>query len=238
MTIPKTKVGIIVICTGRYFTFLNELVLSARKNLLNDCDLSFFVFTDSVPNINGDDIKHFHQEKLGWPYDTLLRNHTFLKQKDELSKMDYLFFWNANMSVRTKVGRELFPKESDNYLCAVIHPSYWWRKKKPFEPNPDSSAYIQNPKGCKYYQGCFYGGKTQEFLAMAEEIKTQIDIDLTKGLIAVWWDESHLNKYFSKIKPKGLSPAYAYPEDWFIPFPKKIVQLNKTKHGGHEFLRK
>jgi len=62
---------------------------------------------------------------------------------------------------------------------------------------------------------------------------------MTNDVMAVWHDESHLNKYAveheAEIKP--LSPAYCYPEGWNLPFDKKIISLDKGKYGGHAFLR-
>lgn len=42
-------------------------------------------------------------------------------------------------------------------------------------------------------------------------------------------DESHLNKYLSEHKCLALSPAFAYPEGWNMPFSPKIVIRDKVK---------
>ena len=64
---------------------------------------------------------------------------------------------------------------------------------------------------------------------MAECIKKNIDIDLNNNIIAVWHDESHLNRYFIDNKPEiELSPSYCYPENWNLPFEKKLIALDKN----------
>lgn len=89
-----------------------------------------------------------------------------------------------------------------------------------------------------YFQGCLSGGGTKEYLTMSEDIKGMIDLDLSKNIIGKWHDESYMNKYFQAHPPQILSPSYAYPESSKFPFSPKIIQLDKGKAGGHEFLRR
>ncbi len=65
---------------------------------------------------------------------------------------------------------------------------------------------------------------------MSETIAKNINIDAEKDIIAVWHDESHLNKYFSDHTPtKILDCGYCAPESaWDIPFAKKILALDKS----------
>ena len=65
-------------------------------------------------------------------------------------------------------------------------------------------------------------------------LQNNIDKDLIKEYIAIWHDESHLNRYFINNPPKKLSPSYCYPESWNLPFERKILALDKN----HSELRK
>ena len=47
---------------------------------------------------------------------------------------------------------------------------------------------------------------------MAGNLRDAIEADRQNGLMAVWHDESHLNRYLHAHPPKRLTPAYCYPE--------------------------
>ena len=34
-----------------------------------------------------------------------------------------------------------------------------------------------------------------------------------------------------------MNPPFGYPEGWQLPFEKKVIILDKTKFGGHSYLR-
>ena len=66
---------------------------------------------------------------------------------------------------------------------------------------------------------------------MIIELNKRIDEDYHKGIIAIWHDESHINKYiYEKGNYRLLSPAYCYPEGWELPFEKRILVLDKKKY--------
>ena len=48
---------------------------------------------------------------------------------------------------------------------------------------------------------------------MMKELKKRVDTDYSNDIIALWHDESHLNKFFSENKDRvnDLSPDYAFP---------------------------
>ena len=100
-----------------------------------------------------------------------------------------------------------------------------------------SRANIPADTGKYYVMGGFNGGKTETFLKMSEELSKNINEDLKNNIIAVWHDESHLNKYIIDKNIKILDPSYGYPDDWDLPFNPKIMIRDKTKYGGHNILR-
>ena len=65
---------------------------------------------------------------------------------------------------------------------------------------------------------------------MAEKLDEDIRQDYEKDVIAKWHDESHLNHYiWLHGNYKLLTPSYAYPENYSLPFEMKIMTIDKGK---------
>ena len=233
------KIGILIICTGNYTIFFDELYESSEKFFLKENIKTYYVFTDGIIS-HKKNVKIIHQKVLGWPYDTMMRFHMFNSISDILEKEDYLFFLNANMVFNDYVNEEVIPNESNNFLMGVNHPGFYNTTKEnySYERRKESSFYISNNDGNFYFQGCFNGGRSKEFLEMSKFLSEKIDEDLNKNIIPIWHDESALNWYYKDKNPLILSPGYAYPETWNLPFEKKLIQVDKNKFGGHNNLRK
>jgi hypothetical protein len=163
----------------------------------------------------------------------------FNKIKDKLSEYDYIYFFNVNMLVTKEVGEEVLPNESNNYLMGVNHPGFYNKQKEefPYERNSNSQCFIPLNEGNYYFQGCFNGGRSKEFLEMSEILQNKTDIDIKNGIIPIFHDESMLNWYYKDKNPLLLPSDYAYPEMWSIPFKRIIIQRDKQNYGGHEYLR-
>lgn len=234
-------IGILYVCTGRYTMFWKDFYISAEKYFLTSEDKTYFVFTDAaeIYGETNNNVKKIHQKNLGWPYNTLLRFQIFLAAEDKLSKCDYLFFLNANTQILAPVENEILPGEEHDGLIGVIHPNFWDKGTDsfPYERNSESAAYIAHGSGQHYFMGAFNGGQSAPFLQLIKTSQRNTEKDLGKGIITIWWDESHLNHYLLKRNPLVLSPSYLYPEDYQIPFEPKILIIDKMKHGGHDFLR-
>lgn len=241
------NIGIIYICTGKYKIFLKKYIETCEKYFLPNCHKKYFIFCDTAIDeiINSFNVnyEYIFQEKLPFPLPTLKRFHMINSIKHRYENIDYLFFTNANMEfVDTIITEEILPTEENNFLVSVEHPGYFNNINNvdsyPYERDLKSSACIQYGYGKKYYQGCFFGGRKKEFLAMSDELQNNIEYDLSINFMAKWHDESHTNKYFAHTPPKTISPSYAYPETWDLNIPKKIIQIDKNKYGGHEEMRK
>ena len=166
--------------------------------------------------------------------------------KSEIKKCNYVFFCNANTLFVKKVSKEILPDSSDSGLVAATsNPLVFARDRSvwTYERNPESLAYVPfGSEGPFYYRGCFNGGSSKAFIKMSEELDCRIQQDLSRGVIALWHDESHLNKYFSELSPhpKMLDPGYAYGEQWPCRnlIEPVILMRDKTKlYGSLELLR-
>lgn len=232
----EKSVGILYICTGKYAAFY-EGFKNSIHNFLPSMKKRLYVFTDSLDIKNDDDAVVIHQEKLGWPYDTLMRYHMFLKIEEQLKIHDYLFFFNANMVVLDKIEEsEVIPEEDTDGLVAVLHSSFV-NSRGTFETRNESTACLKENEGQYYYQGCLNGGETESFLEMCKVLKTNIDTDLSKNIIAVWHDESHMNWYLDKKRVKKLHPGFSYPEALNLPYEKRILMFEKGIRGGAHWWR-
>lgn len=233
------KVAVLYICTGKYYVFWKDFYESANRFLLPGHEKTFFVFSDADENIfAAEDVKVVYQEKLGWPYDTLHRYHMFEKILDDLEQYDYVFFFNANCQFCKTLGDEIFPGE-DELLTVVQHPGFY--NKAPinftYDRNERSNAFIPMGQGVHYVAGGVNGGDSKRFVQYIKDMKNAVDDDEQRGVIALWHDESQLNKYILGKKYKLLSPSYCYPEGWNLPFEPIVLIRDKSRYGGHDYLR-
>ena len=232
------KIALLYICTGKYDIFWEGFYQSSEQFFLPSAQKEYFVFTDQNIEIFNNRVHKIYQDKLGWPFDTLMRFKMFDSIKEQLKLFDYIFFVNANMRFLVPIGEEILPSEEEGILI-VKHPGFYNKSRSEFtyDENPKSLAYIPENEGKYYFMGGFNGGISSSYLKLISTLKTNIDKDLENGIIALWHDESHLNSYMINHRGKILDPSYGYPEGWDLPFTKKIIILDKAKFGGHNLLR-
>jgi histo-blood group ABO system transferase len=224
----RYKVGLCIMATGRYDVYANKFIASARKYFCPQQEVTYFVFSDGHID-EAPDVKHIYQKRLGWPHDTLMRFAVYAQHEFEMREMDYIFASDADMLFVDYVGDEILGS-----LVGTQHPGYV-DKRGTYEINPISTACIRRWEGERYYAGGFYGGSREEFFKLVKFLSEQIEIDAQKNFIAVWHDESHLNRYFVDHRPTVvLSPSYCYPESWTLPYAKKLLALDKN----HKEMRK
>jgi hypothetical protein len=232
------KIAIFTISLGKYNIFFKDLYDSVNTKFLPNHDKTFFVFTDT-DFFKKDNLIQIKQEKLGWPYDTMNRFHFMCQIKETLLEYDYVFFFNINMKVLHPIGDEILPDNSNDFLMGCNHPLHfnWPINSLPYERNPKSTCYIPYDAGEKYYQGCFNGGRSKEFLEMAEILKSNIDTDIKNNIIPIWHDESMLNWYYSKKQPLVLDYTYIYPESFTLEGTPIMIQRDKWKYMNKTELR-
>lgn len=195
-------VGLAIVATGRYIEFVDSLIESAEKYFCKDHHVTYFVFTDQhyAPRNNTVIIP---QNRMGWPFDTMKRYHVYYAHKEFFEGQDYIFAIDADMLFVNDVGSEIL---SDH--TAVLHPGYVGSKGT-YETNMQSKAGIGPHEGRYYFCGGVYGGSFDRFFHICKTNMDNIDDDLSRGIIAIWHDESHWNRYCIDHEPSLiLSPAY------------------------------
>lgn len=242
----QPTVGLVVVATAKYTRFVPELLASAKKHFLRGARLTVFVCTDRAHEIPEGAVV-LPVEHRPWPYATLLRYHHVVRHAERLATCDFLFQCDADMRFVSDVGFEILPAEG-NGLVGVQHPAFCWKpsrwqrlrrrlgfpcapgrpKRGTYETDSRSLAFVAPHEGDCYFAGGFAGGTSAAYLSMARTISERIDRDLQQGVIAVWHDESHLNRYFIDHPPLRLPPSYCYPEDEVLPFPKILLALDKN----------
>jgi histo-blood group ABO system transferase len=221
------NVGLLVIATNKYIKFVKPLYDSMQRYFFNVPDIQKKMFLFTNQSVFDGPIA-IYQNHEPWPNMTLKRYEIFSCNHLIFKEIDYLYYVDADMIFVDQVGREVLGER-----VATIHPGFWNSPRKAFsyETNPQSTAYIDVNEGEHYYAGGFNGGKRDAFLKMSKVISENINKDLENGHIAVWHDESHLNRYLIDHKPTViLDPSYCFPEaEWAkdLPFSKKLIALDK-----------
>lgn len=109
---------------------------------------------------------------------------------------DYAFYVNANAIFNETTNINL------NYdMNFVMHTGYNDNSKyKEYNDNQIEGSesfidYGKLPNGIKYCQSGFFGGKPNYLKQFCKDICQMLEIDLAKGIIPTWHDESYLNKW-------------------------------------------
>lgn len=231
------RIAILYICTGMYHIFFKDFYESCEKYFIPDAEKTYFVFSNHQELSEYDRVRFVHKECEGFPNDSLFRFRTFLTVESELEAFDYVFFFNSNMQFVAPVDKSVLPKENDGYLCCLDadydkiypHPCFY-----PYERRKQSLAYV--PRGLKqyrYYHGGVNGGRTKEYLGMCRTLKENIEKDYQNGIIALYHDESHINKFFTERSCLSLHGEYGTAEGSPNEKDAKLIIVDKTKFSAY-----
>ena len=200
------RIALFVIATGSYIEYVCSLLESADKYFLTDHEVDYFVFTDAKKVPCG--ATRVYTKHKPFPYPTLMRYNIIHDNRYLYSDYDCYFYCDADMLFVDVVGDEVLGE-----LMGTLHPGFANKRvlDYAYERDETSSAYIKKGDGDIYYCGGFNGGR--KYLEMANIIRYMVNVDLYKGHIPEWHDESYLNKYMLFNPPDVvLSPSYCYPE--------------------------
>lgn len=227
LSLQAYNIGLCFTATRKYTRYIEPFLASCRQHFLKDHTVTYFIFTDQdIPQKNDADVVVIHQEHLQWPYVTLFRFEQYYNARELMASMDYIFASDVDMRFVADVGDEIL---SDR--VATQHPYFldMNREKYDYEKNPYSTACIFPDEGARYLAGGFYGGSRAEFLKLCKTNADNIRNDYDRSFVAVWHDESHLNRYFVDNPPTlVLSSSYCYPESMELPMKKILLALDKN----------
>lgn len=235
------KAAILYICTGRYSVFFKEFYETFEKNFLPDVEKTYFVYTDkkNLPYAKEKNVCIIPQKSLGWPDNTLMRFALFTREEKRFADFDYTFFINANFLCVKQVTKEDFLPVTENLLVAE-HASAHGKNPKDmtYDRNPRCRACVGPDEGSIYVMGGLNGGKTKAYLEMVHTLKDRVEADKKDGVVALWHDESHLNRYIiGRTDVKILPPCYGYPEGWDLPYEPVMLIRDKSKYFDVEAVK-
>lgn len=237
----KTKIGILLIATWKYQKFIANTISGIRKYFFKNSDVKIFLHTDKsyladnlndlfLLKYNNDPDKLFYIEHKPWPYITLFRFDTFLTFESEYD-VDYLFYLDIDVLIRSDITEKILSN-----FCVVKHWGYTNNRGTP-ETNQQSTAYIAPFEPITYVAGGFFGGKKNFFMKAAQTINNNIQKDLQNDIIAIWHDESHLNRFvvdnydlISILDHCYLSSIKNCSDSKIIPYNNKTKGFNKFKN--------
>ena len=226
------KICILTIATNKYLQFVEKLYEDISEKFCPGAEISCLLFTDHEIEESGDNVRVHYIDHEPWPMPTLKRYNYFVKEKDFILEHDYCFYFDADMRIDGLV-------EMDEVCIDLVATRHGYQSlmdpsSQSFDRNPKSLACVPlDEKTVTYYAGGFNGGKTEVFMEMAETIAERVNKDLEKNVVALWHDESHMNRYLIDTPPTlDLDPTYCYAEEFIgtnYPYkPGKIIALKKN----------
>lgn len=231
------NIGLLVIATNKYIKFLDPLVNSVNTYFLTGHTTTIFCFTNMVDHKSKSNVKIIYQDHMPWPLPTLKRYEIFYKNRDLFNDMDYLYYLDVDMLINAYIGDEFLPNNKD--LLCVIHPGYRRDLLQSFERRQFSKAFVDYNHHV-YHCGGVQGGKKDAYLKVCETLSNNILEDISKGIVAIWHDESHWNSYLvnNPNSYKELDCEYCYPEDppdqpgiWNFSNKKRIIIALHKNHA-------
>lgn len=225
------KVAVLNISIGEYIVFWKDFYLSAEKYFLPGHRKQYFLFTDSKAVYTADNVTVVAQEDMGWPFNTMKRFNMFRKIEPMLEKYDYIFFVNGNALFEQELSESFINREKN--IITISHPGFFGKRIDdfPYERNSQSNAYIARGSGKHYVQGAFIGGKSRPFMDMIDCLDDLTNEDLSNDIIAVWHDESFLNRYIlDRTDVQVMGRQYLYYEEYIYPWKPVILLRDKAKY--------
>ena len=229
-----SKIAIVFLGTDKYIKFFPKYYVTIKRKFLTKTIKKFFVLTDKIhnPYLKKKDITIVPVKHTTFPFSTLLRFRYMDKISKKLKSYSHIIFIDADMYINCFISEKEFFFHNKP-LFGVRHPNFL-KKRGTFEYNLNSLASVNQDDDLSIYiQGCFWGGKTNSVLKLIKILNKRINEDLKKKIIAIFHDESHLNKYFIENKELfyiyNLSYAYSSARHIPKPFKKKIIHFNDKK---------
>jgi hypothetical protein len=236
----QKHIAIVFIGTSVYLKYFKRFYTSVTEYFAAEASRHFFLFTE---NYLGDHYENVTLTKVRFANkrDIKLHKFHFINQiKSDLQPFDYVFYFDADSLLAAPISLASIDSWLDEKaLVGVMHPWLHIRDTdKRFEKNPVSSAYVSLEKysTLPYHQSCFWGGRTEDVLAMSAAIQQMVDRDLAIGHVNEHkiCDEIYVNKYFleNSVRVHSLDTSYAHPGGEYERATRKHDRPGYRFHGA------
>lgn len=229
----EVDVGVLVVATGRYLQLVAPLLQSLREHFLPTQRRCFYVFTDHAELApDSEDVVVVPIRRRGFPGDSMYRYHHYLTAEELLRRHDVLYAMDADMRAVADIFAEDVLPTKDRPLLGVAHPGFAYSREPLGTPetDPRSRAYIATDEvRSVYWAGGIVGGWANAFLELCRQVRGAVDADAARGVVALWHDESHLNRILTTRRRdvRTVSPSLCTPEGDVLPSPPRLLALNK-----------
>jgi hypothetical protein len=199
-----------------------------------------------------------------WPFPTLKRFEYIVENSEQINALNVLYI-DADMLFHDYFDFSHFTQILEREeLILVQHPGYYrprgYKRLRFYLTNPlqflrdfllilkhgslgswetnvDSSAFVERSHRKVYFCGGIWMGQTRVILEMSEQLSRNINSDLQENVIAIFHDESHLNRYAVEKNPTKLNPSYCFESTYSQLSTLNPVIIAVNKHEGGEWIR-
>jgi histo-blood group ABO system transferase len=226
------NVGLVFAATGRYTRFIAQFIAGADRHFLPQHRVTYFVATDQ--NVTAEVARTRRRvvvlpfDKLGWPFDSMMRFKMLTMYAEAFDGMDFLYPWDVDLAIVAPVGNEILGAR-----VGAQFPGFFTANRGSYEERPASCACVGPREGGTYYAGGVWGGAREDVLDIARAAVVNIELDSQIGVVPTHNDESVLNRAFIDCPPtRVLSPEYCMPDTWterwpFAALVPRVVALTK-----------
>jgi len=238
-------VGLLVIATGPYLRFAQELLGDVGDHLAREADVTVNLFTDAshadvrtLPTSRQLNLNVVPVPRLRWPEASLHRYELFTHAQADIAG-EVLIYLDADIRIARPFLETLTPSEWAGGLAAVRHPGFYrrraLRRRGSWESHRASVAYVPPWRRRTYVCGGVWMGMRRPVLDASRELAERVRRDSAVGITAQWHDESHWNWWVAYRKVHLLGPEYCWVPDypWLAHLDPLICAVDK----GGAFVR-
>ncbi|XP_063000562.1 globoside alpha-1,3-N-acetylgalactosaminyltransferase 1 isoform X2 [Elgaria multicarinata webbii] len=226
-------IGVTVFAVGKYTQFAGHFLESAERYFMTGYRVNYYIFTDNPQAIPAVHLQPgrtlslvLMRKRTHWQEISMRRMEAINRHISETAhrEVDYLFCLDVDLLFHNPWGPETLGE-----MVAVLHPGYYKapRTKFPYERRRESAAYISSDEGDFYYAGGAFGGLVKRVYVFTWACHMTILADKANEIMAVWQEESHLNRHFLSHKPsKVLSPEYLWDGSKTSPPEVRLIKMS------------